>query len=372
MPRGFEEQEDGMPAPPLTFEVPDSVRQSVLERASWRCENPYCPQPLTALTEVDHVVSRAAGGTHDPTNLQCLCRTCNRVKGSAPEHEFRSRALVSLWNTMLSRRLQLELLPSTPDALTSALATRDRQEPSNSPTMLDLLQAEPHRLWGQVDVRSANECWPWQGYVNKKSGRPELRIRVGNGKSVRMIASRAALTVKLNRMLQPAPAEMACHVCDNELCCNPAHLWPGTNAENLADMASKGRSLSGQDNPNARFSDEEVAHIQKLHADGMTQKQLRGRYGISKSTMSHLIRRGLGDDAPADQRRRYQPGDYNEAIRQCAAQLGAAPTLSDYKRWRKQQLAEGRQYPTFSAQVKGGIAWTDRLKAAGIATPAAS
>ena len=37
-----------------------------------------------------------------------------------------------------------------------------------------------------------------------------------------------------------------CHACDNPPCCEPTHLWLGTNAENVADRDAKERSAQSR------------------------------------------------------------------------------------------------------------------------------
>jgi hypothetical protein len=40
----------------------------------------------------------------------------------------------------------------------------------------------------------------------------------------------------------PIPAGLVvCHRCDNPPCCNPEHMFIGTQRDNLADMFAKGR-----------------------------------------------------------------------------------------------------------------------------------
>src|SRR5215469_1098574 len=56
--------------------VPDSMRATVLVRDGGRCRR--CRRSINL--EMDHIVPVSKGGTTEESNLQVLCRRCNRTK----------------------------------------------------------------------------------------------------------------------------------------------------------------------------------------------------------------------------------------------------------------------------------------------------
>jgi hypothetical protein len=80
------------------------------------------------------------------------------------------------------------------------------------------------------------DCWEWTGARD-----PNGYGRVNwQGKS--MLAHRVAyMLMTISGTLDD---RHILHACDNPPCCNPIHLWPGTAADNTADMFKKGRQQS--------------------------------------------------------------------------------------------------------------------------------
>lgn len=92
-------------------------------------------------------------------------------------------------------------------------------------------------MWAKVD-RSAGPdgCWPFTGST-MHNGYGHLGGEGGRG-----APTLAAHRVAYEDAVGPIPAGMyVLHTCDNRPCCNPAHLWIGTQGDNLRDMWAKGR-----------------------------------------------------------------------------------------------------------------------------------
>lgn len=59
--------------------IPAKLRHEVFKRDNYRCRECGATNKETTL-EIDHIVPVSKGGTNDLTNLQTLCKKCNRAK----------------------------------------------------------------------------------------------------------------------------------------------------------------------------------------------------------------------------------------------------------------------------------------------------
>jgi hypothetical protein len=141
-------------------------------------------------------------------------------------------------------------------------------------------------LWSKIDKRMTDACWPWRGGLVGGYGAGTFR-----GKRYR--ASRKILAAKLGHDLPEGV--QALHSCDNPHCCNPDHLFAGTNADNQADKKAKGRGagispkLRGSAHGRALLSEADVSNIWRARSY-ISQKELADRYGVAKSVISKIMK----------------------------------------------------------------------------------
>lgn len=144
------------------------------------------------------------------------------------------------------------------------------------------------RLWVMVDrTAGAVGCWPWKGRVD-----PAGYGRIKTSAGVQIGAHKAAWLVTNGAV---AGDLFVCHRCDNRRCCNPAHLFLGSAADNNSDMRSKGRggfgfrAQLGEKNGAAKLTSVDVECIRVLGAKGVLQKTIAARFGVSRSRISEIL-----------------------------------------------------------------------------------
>lgn len=140
------------------------------------------------------------------------------------------------------------------------------------------------RLWEKVDVRSQDECWPWQACVDDHGyGVINAGGRGKACKAHRIVAELSGIETE---------GVIIRHTCDNPPCCNPRHLLPGTQADNLRDMHMRGRSgVTGSRCHLAKLDEAAVAEIRRLSREGTNNTQLAKQFGVTRTNIVHIVHR---------------------------------------------------------------------------------
>lgn len=114
-----------------------------------------------------------------------------------------------------------------------------------------------------------------------------------------MVAHRVAYLMTFGSI---EPDKILLHSCDNPMCCNPAHLKQGTDADNMNDAVSKGRSTTfkGSENHNAKFTESDIVEIRRLLSEGKTINEVAAIYGVSFQSIYQIGRGWTWKHVPSE------------------------------------------------------------------------
>lgn len=142
-----------------------------------------------------------------------------------------------------------------------------------------------HSLWSRLNRNAPGGCWLF----------PKVD-RLGYGH----FTSHAPLT-KAHRAAWifthgPIPDGLdVCHKCDVRNCCNPEHLWLGTEVENCGDARAKKRTVWGDKNMHATLTNDQVREIRKAFVRTSRRhsntNELAAKYGVKRGVIYSAVTR---------------------------------------------------------------------------------
>ena len=169
-------------------------------------------------------------------------------------------------------------------------------------------EEQQDRFWRKVACGRKKDCWLWKLGCTK-AGYGQLQIRA--------VASRPLLAHRVAWELTNGAIPDGLHIlhrCDNPRCCNPHHLFLGTQRDNNRDRDKKGRvasgdqngartrpdrnpfvrnrgsGMSGEKHPQAKLSDKDVAALLAEKKSGISNAALARKYEISQTHVGRIVR----------------------------------------------------------------------------------
>ena len=149
------------------------------------------------------------------------------------------------------------------------------------------------RFWSKVNKNG--DCWEWDSCMRSGYGAFKL-----NGKSV---SAHRISWIMANGDIPDGMGIL--HKCNNRCCVNPAHLYVGTQKDNVRDAiaigahkmftavdaikAYRSRPIGSRVGP-SKLTENDVRKIRTLRDGGLTYRKIAGFYGIDHTTVISLIK----------------------------------------------------------------------------------
>ncbi len=125
-------------------------------------------------------------------------------------------------------------------------------------------------------VSRADGCFIWQGAVSS-SGYGVFRYQ-------RKLWHVHRLSWLFYRGADPGESQVL-HLCDVRTCVNPAHLYLGDHADNMRDMATRGRAAAGSRNGNSKLT---LAAVTAIRNDQRGSVEIAREYGVTKEQVWNI------------------------------------------------------------------------------------
>lgn len=128
-------------------------------------------------------------------------------------------------------------------------------------------------IFEKIGRTHGSDCWLWNGTKNRK-GYGMIRSH-GTMRSVHRLMRELVTGEVLPRDVH------VLHRCDAPACCNPGHLFLGTNAINILDKVQKDRS-------GKKLKIADVKEVKRMLSNGISQSAIAKQFCVGQPTVSKI------------------------------------------------------------------------------------
>jgi len=138
------------------------------------------------------------------------------------------------------------------------------------------------RIIDRLKINHKTKCWEWTGCLNV-GGYGQVRINYKTQQVHRIVYKYFYGSIPENKPL-------VLHRCDNPKCCNPIHLYAGTDQDNMDDRVQRNPDSwpRGEKSGQSKLTEKNVLEI-KNSQDSRTI--LAKRFNVSKMTIKYIKNR---------------------------------------------------------------------------------
>lgn len=148
------------------------------------------------------------------------------------------------------------------------------------------------RFWAKV--QKSEGCWLWTANTTKdrKGNKRYGLLGAGRRGEGMLFAHRVSWELHFGEIPEGL---LVLHSCDTPPCVNPAHLFLGTQTDNMQDMAAKGRRGRTGPLPGAgaksSLSRRQIHTLRRKGAEGISTKELAEEFGVCIATVRNILLR---------------------------------------------------------------------------------
>lgn len=153
-----------------------------------------------------------------------------------------------------------------------------------SPRRLDFSDDEIQSLRAKIvsnhTVNEKTGCWDWDRNRNQK------------GYGLIWVNKKYAQVHRVSHFCFNGPFDQqmcVCHKCDRPICCNPEHLFAGSQKENIQDAVQKNRMAFGVRHHLAKLDPEKVKEIVAMRLGGMSTYEIASLVGIDRASVCSVL-----------------------------------------------------------------------------------